>query len=38
MIGVVQLEAEKIYVAAAEASGKRKDRMNLSLPPKQMVF
>jgi len=39
IIIVVQLGAVKIYVAAAEAlSGKRKDRMKLSLPPKLMVF
>jgi hypothetical protein len=40
VIIVVQLGAVKIYVAAAaEAlSGKRKDRMKLSLPPKLMVF
>jgi len=33
----VKVRVVKIYVAAAD-SGKRKDRMKLSLPPKLMVF
>jgi hypothetical protein len=38
IIIVVQLGGVKIYVAAVEALRKRKDRMQLSLPPKLMVF
>jgi hypothetical protein len=36
IIVVVQVGAVKIYVAALEASGKRKDGMKLTLPPKFM--
>jgi hypothetical protein len=36
IIVVVQVGAVKIYVAAVEASGKGKDGMKLSLPPKFM--
>jgi type II secretory pathway component PulF len=36
IIIVVQVGVVKIYVAAMEALGKRKDRMKLSLPPKFM--
>ncbi len=40
-IVIVQLGAVKIYVASSKQwrrSGKRKDRMKFSLPPKSMVF